>query len=138
MKTTLNKIDAEKKFTIFAAVMIVLMCLSIFLIQNTDNELSEARIKDKQDEAVREANAISKQDSIYRAVTTSSTKVKTLTDEVHGYRNDVVKNTNAQEKSLNNFNQLKNQNEKVYIPNATADQQTDFISNYKYEPIGAN
>ena len=138
MKTTLNKIDAEKKFTIFAAVMIVLMCLSIFLIQNTDNELSEARIKDKQDQAVREANAISKQDSIYRAVTTSSTKVKTLTDEVHGYRNDVVKNTNAQEKSLNNFNQLKNQNEKVYIPNATVDQQSDYISNYKYEPIGAN
>jgi low affinity Fe/Cu permease len=138
MKTTLNKIDAEKKFTIFAAVMIVLMCLSIFLIQNTDNELSEARLKDKQDEAVREANAISKQDSIYRAVTTSSTKVKTLTDEVHGYRNDVVKNTNAQEKSLNNFNQLKNQNEKVYIPNATVDQQSDYISNYKYEPIGAN
>lgn len=138
MEANENKIEVERKFTIFAAVMIVLMCLSIFLIQKSDTDLSEARMKDKAESAVKESAAIAKQDQIFTVVTSSENKVNNIADEVHGIRKDVAKSNLIHEKSLNKFNNLKSQNEKVYIPNATADEQTDFISNYKYEPIGAN
>ena len=134
-----EKLEIERKsFFIFSGVMILLMCLSIFLIQKSDTDLAEARIKDKQEDAFKEATALAKQDKIFTTVASSEKKVTTLTAEVKGYRNDVVTNTKTHEKSLNNFNNLKSQNETVYIPNATIDQQTDYLSNYKYEAIGAD
>ena len=134
-----EKLEIQRKdFTIFSIVMIVLMCLSIFLIQKSDMELSDQRIKDKAELAVKEADATSKQGAILTAVTSSENKVTTLTEEVHGYRNEVVSQSKTHEKSLNNFNKLKIQNEKVYIPNADIEQQTDYLSNYKYEAIGAD
>ena len=134
-----EKLEIERKsFFIFSGVMILLMCLSIFLIQKSDMELSDQRIKDKAELAVKEADATTKQGAILTAVTSSEKKVTTLTAEVHGYRNDVLTNTKTHEKSLKNFNNLKSQNEKVYIPNADIEQQTDYLSNYKYEAIGAD
>ena len=114
------------------------MLVAIALIQWSISDNADQRIKEQTASAVKEAKEQANKDILLNAGNRIETKVTTLTDEVHGYRNDVTKNTQVHEKSLKNFNELKNQNEKVYIPNATVEQQTDFISSYKYEPIGAN
>lgn len=139
MEAKIQKIEIEKKsFRIFSTIMILLICATIFLIQFTDRKKSDERLNDQILAAQKEAKAESERGNILSAVNNSEEKVTTLTAEVKGYRSEVVTNTKLQEKSLNNFNELKSQNEKVYIPSATVNQQTDFISNYKYEPIGAN
>lgn len=136
---TENKIEVEKRrITIYNIVMIVLMLVAISLIQWSISDNADQRIKEQTASAVKEAKEQANKDILLNAGNRIETKVTTLTDEVHGYRNDVTKNTQVHEKSLKNFNELKNQNEKVYIPNATVEQQTDFISSYKYEPIGTN
>lgn len=130
-----NKIELEKRsFNIFSGIMIFLICVVIGLIQWSISDNANKRIYD----AKKEAKAEAKSGEILKAVNSSETKVDNLTNEVHGYRKDVARDTEARDRSLKNFNKLKNQNEKVYIPNATVEQQTDFISKYKYEPIGAN
>lgn len=139
MEAKIEKLEVEsKRFHILIGVLIFLICVAIGMIQWSISDNADKRIAEQTEMAKKEAKAEAKSGEILKAVNNSENRVIVLTDEVHGYRKDVNKNTEAHEKSLNNFNELKNQNEKVYIPNATVEQQADFIANYKYQPIGAN
>ncbi len=134
-----EKIEVERKsFGIFSGVMIFLICVAIAMIQWSISDNADKRIAERSELAKKEARAEAKSGEILSAVNSSEKKVDGLTSEVKDLRKDVNQNTSIHEKSLKNFNELKSQNEKVYIPNATVEQQADFISNYKYQPIGAN
>lgn len=128
---------SRKEIRIFSTVMMVLFSIVIILIQNTDSKISEKRMEEKIQLARQEERAIADRDSIMNSLGSNENKVIKLTNEVHSYRNDVQASTKKQEQSLNNFNNLKKQNEKVYIPNATVEQQFDFLSKYKYTPIAS-
>lgn len=57
---------------------------------------------------------------------------------VQNYVKEIDANQVNLQKSVNsNFNQLKQiqKDEKIYIPAATAREQLDFISNYRYTPV---
>lgn len=138
METKDSKIEVESvRFHILMASLIVLVGISIYLIRKQDADNYSWRVKQQVLDSINVADAKSKQNQIITRVQSSEKKVDNLTTEVKAYRSDVVKNTNAHQESLKNFNDLKNQNEKDYIPNATTEQQLDFISKYKFEPIEA-
>lgn len=139
MEAKIEKLEVEnKRFHILFGILIFLVCVAIALIQWSISDNADKRIAEQTELAKKEAKAEAKSGEILKAVNSSENRVITLTGEVQGYRKDVTKNTEVHEQSLKKFNELKNQNEKVYIPNATVEQQTDFITNYKYQPIGDN
>lgn len=136
METKDSKIEIESvRFQILMATLIVLVGISIYLIRSQDADNFSWRAKQQVLDSINVADAKSKQNLIITSVQSSEKKIDNLTSDVKVYRSEVVKNTNAHKESLENFNNLKNQNEKDYIPSATTEQQLDFISKYKFEPI---
>jgi|GEM_PF-3744043 len=136
METKDSKIEIESvRFQILMATLIVLVGISIYLIRSQDADNFSWRAKQQVLDSINIADAKSKQNQIITSVQSSEKKIDNLTSDVKVYRSEVVKNTNAHKESLENFNNLKNQNEKDYIPSATTEQQLDFISKYKFEPI---
>ncbi|WP_374440653.1 hypothetical protein [Epilithonimonas sp.] len=136
METKDSKIEIESvRFQILMATLIVLVGISIYLIRSQDADNFSWRAKQQVLDSMNVADAKSKQNQIITSVQSSEKKIDNLTSDVKVYRSEVVKNTNAHKESLENFNNLKNQNEKDYIPSATTEQQLDFISKYKFEPI---
>lgn len=130
-------INPKVREFLWGLVMVILVSLFTYTVvkiftERSDKKYQESLLKISQEAERREAKAIMQRDSAAMRDELNYQKVSNLEFEILNQRDSWNKFQKNYEKSLNELKQIKN--EKEYIPTtATANEQFDFISNYKYE-----
>lgn len=130
-------INPKVREFLWGLVMVILVSLFTYTVvkiftERSDKKYQESLLKITQEAERREAKAIMQRDSAAMRDELNYQKVSNLEFEILNQRDSWNKFQKNYEKSLNELKQIKN--EKEYIPTtATANEQFDFISNYKYE-----
>lgn len=130
-------INPKVREFLWGLVMVILVSLFTYTVvkiftERSNKKYQESLLKISQEAERREAKAIMQRDSAAMRDELNYQKVSNLEFEILNQRDSWNKFQKNYEKSLNELKQIKN--EKEYIPTtATANEQFDFISNYKYE-----
>ena len=128
----------ESKFKFFGLIIAILVCIFGYTIQRmNDNRLNEKIANINQQAEKRQRELKIELDSLNLAGWLMSNKIHKMELSL---KDDSIRQSQDRFNFNKNFNELKNykKNEKNHIPNATFNEQFDFISKYKYQPIAGD